>query len=215
MNIKQIKMNSNLLSLQKARIIARLMADGCVFKTRHNYVMKYEVKDTASLKSFEKDIFDVYGLKMNWGFNPSGKTGQSIPFVKLLSKNVYDDLLKYGNYYSHNWSVPKEIINSSKDIKIEFLRSFYDDEGSVIKSKKSKYVEVRLYSINKNGLIQISNLLKEFWINFRIVSGYGLKRNVYAVVVSKKNEVKLFAKIINFNLKRKQEKLFNALNNKL
>ncbi|MEK6932932.1 MAG: LAGLIDADG family homing endonuclease [Nanoarchaeota archaeon] len=213
MRIKPIKSDGKLLSIPKTRIIAKLMADGCVSKTRNNYVIKYEVKDKESLEIFKQDMFIVYGLNMHRGFKPSGKTGEPIPFVKLLSKNVYYDLLRYGNYYSYNWRLPKQIKNANKKIKIEFLKAFYDDEGSVINYNTN--IEVRLYSINKKGLLDLKSLIEKFGINSRLVKGYGLKRNVYAIVINKKNDIKLFSKIIGFNLERKQEKLTKFINNNL
>ena len=83
MGIKAIKKESSLLSIPKTRIIAKLMADGCVSKSRNNYVIKYEVKDNESLENFKQDILNVYGLNMSRGFKPSGKTGEPVPFVKL------------------------------------------------------------------------------------------------------------------------------------
>lgn len=204
-----------MLSIPKARIIARLMADGSINKSRHNYRIRYEVKDEESLKNFEKDIYLVYGLKMTRGLNPSGKTNEWIPFVNLYSKKVYEDLLRYGNYRSYNWSLPNQIKKSSNKIKTEFLRAFYDDEGSVICNNKTNSIEIRLYSINKKGLLQLKSLLEKFGIYSRLAKGYGLKRNVFAIVVNRKKEVKKFSKLIGFNLKRKQEKLIQGLNNKL
>ena len=47
-------------------------------------------------------------------------------------------------------------------------------------------------------------MLMEFNISGKIYSGYGLKRNVYAISI---DDLKLFHKEIGFNLKRKKEKL--------
>ena len=63
---------------------------------------------------------------------------------------------------------------------------------------------LKLYSINLEGLKQIQKMLMEFNISGKIYSGYGLKRNVYAISI---DDLKLFHKEIGFNLKRKKEKL--------
>ena len=47
---------------------------------------------------------------------------------------AYSDLLRYTKSYSTSnmvTRIPKVIINGSKQIKLEFLRTFWDDEGSI------------------------------------------------------------------------------------
>jgi len=206
MRIKKLKSGYEKLSTEKSRIIAHLIGDGCVFKSNHDYNIKYEVKDKELLYSFEKDMLSVYGLKLTKGLNKSGKTDSMIPFVRLRSKLVYEDLHKYATYYSADWTIKDELIHSNMSIKREFLKAFFDDEGSVV--KQGKYVQVRLYSINIDGLKKNEKIINFFGIRTRISKGYGLSRNVYAIII--KDKVK-FSNIIGFNLKRKQEKLEDGL----
>ena len=207
MGIKKLKEGSEKLTKEKSRIIAHTIGDGCAYITRHNYNIKYEVSDIELLNSFERDMIEVYGLKLTHGFKASGKTGKLIPFVRLRSKLAYEDLLRYANYFSKDWKIKKLLLNSSKEIKREFIRAFSDDEGSVVKCKKSGVI--RLYSINLNGLNQIKDLLSEFGIGGKISSGYGLKRNVFAIVIK---DLDNFNKKVGFNLQRKQEKLNQLIN---
>ncbi|MFH0868183.1 MAG: LAGLIDADG family homing endonuclease [Candidatus Woesearchaeota archaeon] len=202
MRIKKLKSGFEKLTKEKSRIIAHLIGDGCAFVSRHDYNMKYEVSDRELLNSFEKDMVEVYGLKLTKGSKPSGKTGKLIPFVRLRSKLVYEDLLKYSSYFSKDWKINRKLLNSSREIKREFLKAFFDDEGSVYKQGNKGIT--KLYSINLKGLKQIQKMLLEFGITGKIYSGYGLKRNVYAFLI---DDLKLFHKEIGFNLKRKQEKL--------
>jgi len=186
---------------EKARIISRLMGDGALYLHKHDYTIKYEVKDEESLQSFAKDLKKVYGLEMWRWWNKSGKTGKKIPFVRARSKLAYEDLMRYGYYSSRSWRVPKAILKANKKIQAEFLRAFFSDEGSVVG------YSIRLYSINKTGLHGISKLLAGFGIDTFLRFGYGEKRNVYALIVSKKKNVILFSKKIGFCLKRKNRKL--------
>lgn len=206
MRIKSLKKGFEKLTKEKARIIAHLIGDGTLYKTSHDYVLKYEVNDEELLIQFENDIKKVYGLNTTHYFNPSGFTKKPIKAVRLRSKLAYEDLLRYATYFSKDWKLKDEFLKSDKKIKREFIKALYDDEGSV----KSRY-ELALYSINKEGLLQIQIMLKEFEINSRISSGYGLKRNVYAIIIS---DFIKFNKEIGFNLKRKQEKLKNILKTK-
>src|SRR3989338_4263772 len=181
MRIKKLKYGFQKLTKEKARIIAHLIGDGCAFISKHDYNMKYEVSDKESLVSFENDMTQVYGLTLMKGSKPSGKTGKPIPFVRLRSKLAYEDLLKYSSsYFSRDWKIKRKLLNSPREIKREFLKAFFDDEGSVFKQKNKGVV--RLYSINLNGLKQIQKMLMEFNITAKICSGYGSKRNVYALL---------------------------------
>ena len=202
MKIKSLKKGFERLTIAKARIIAHSIGDGAVYKSNHDYNIKYEVKDIESLGSFERDMLKVYGLKLTKGFKPSGFTGEPIPFLRLRSKLVYEDLKKYATYKSKDWKIKKELLNSSKNIKREFLKALFDDEGGIF-PKGDKGI-IKLYSINKNGLKQVQGMLSEFKINSKLSSGYGAKRNVYAIII---NDLSKFDKEVGFNLNRKQSKL--------
>ena len=171
-------------------------------KSGTDYNIKYEVIDEELLTSFTNDLRSVYGLEPSRWENPSGKTGKLIPFIRLRSKIAYEDLLRYASYYSKDWNIKEPMLNAPLEIKKEFLKALFDDEGSVIPQKKNPFV--RLYSINHNGLLQIQEMLKLFQIESRIIPGFGMKRNVFALTIK---EIKSFKEEIGFNLKRKQEKL--------
>ena len=199
MRIKKLKKGSDKLTKEKARLIAHLIGDGAHYKTGHDYVLKYEVRDEESLQQFNDDIIKVYGLKPSWWLNTSGITGKPIKFVRLRSKLAFEDLLIYATYFSADWKLKLPILNTPLKIKKEFLRALFDDEGSV----RSKW-RVSLYSINKKGLFQIKKMLKELRIESKVEVGFGCKRNVYALSIK---DLKLFRNKISFSLIRKQQKL--------
>ena len=99
MRIKKLKYGFQKLTKEKARIIAHLIGDGAHYITKHDYVLKYEVRDEESLRQFNDDIIKVYGLEPSWEWNTSGITGEPIKFVRLRSKLVYEDLLAYASYF--------------------------------------------------------------------------------------------------------------------
>ncbi|MDP7180285.1 MAG: LAGLIDADG family homing endonuclease [Candidatus Woesearchaeota archaeon] len=202
MRIKKLKQGFEKLTKEKARIIAHSIGDGAVYITRHDYNIKYEVRDEESLKQFNDDLIEVYGLEPSWEWNTSGITGEPIKFVRLRSKLAYEDLLRYATYFSKDWKINDLLMNSNNEIKKEFLRALFDDEGSIIKERNRGII--KLYSINSEGLGQIQNILLEFDISTKLYPGYGLKRNVYALIV---RDLELFNKQIGFGLKRKQDKL--------
>jgi hypothetical protein len=85
MRINKLKTGYVQLTPAKVRLIARLKFDGCICKTKHNYVMKYEVRDRDLLESFKKDVISVYGLIPKKMRHRSGKTGKSIDYYYFRS----------------------------------------------------------------------------------------------------------------------------------
>lgn len=204
MRIKQLKAGYNQLNLAKVRIVARLKFDGCLSKSGTNYVIKYEMIEEDLLQSFRDDLVSVYGLEPSRLMHKSGKTGKLLPLYYLRAKLVYNDLMKYGPFDSYNWRIPAQILSSSHNVKKEFVRCFFDDEGSVVLKRNGKSGVIKAYSINLVGLTQISELLNGFGIGRKLYSGYGAKRNVFGIVIS---DLKKFSQLIGFSCARKTTKL--------
>lgn len=207
MRLHKIKPQKEVLSLTKVRLIARLKGDGCVFRSglnKTNYYLKYEAKDFDEVMNFAKDLKRVYGLKPSFYFHRSGKNpSKKLPVALIRSKLAYYDIMKYGPFDSYSWIVPEEILNGCRRNKIEFVKAFADDEGSVIIRNK----EVKIYSINYKGLSQILSILNELSIYGKIYGGYGAKRNIFAIVIRGKDNICNFTKFIGFSFKSKKEKL--------
>ena len=203
MRIKKLKPGFQSLTREKARVIAHLIGDGYHGQSGTDYNLKYEVSDLELLDQFEDDLLYVYGLKPTRGTNPSGKTGKPIPYVRLRSKAAYEDLLLYASYYSKDWEIKDQILVAPLDVKVTFLSALFDDEGSVI--PQGKKAIIRLYSINLDGLKQIQEILStDFSIFSKMVPGFGLKRNVYALTI---RDIVTFSEKIGFSLKRKIDRL--------
>ncbi len=206
MRINRLNEGFENLTKEKARLIGHLIGDGCVYKTKTNYYLRYEVTDLDLLEQFENDLSIVYGTPIKKGVHESGKKkGKFIPFAYTRSKLAFNDLKKYCKFSSTKWFVPRQIFETNKEIKREFLRALFDDEGSVIPPKD---LCVRLYSINKTGLQQIQKILEEFEIKSKLREGYGSKRNVYAIVVK---EVKQFHNTIGFSCRRKTARIMEFI----
>lgn len=205
MKIKQISPQPEELIPAKARLIARLKADGSTFIAGDtNYWLKFDSKNQQELDAFSRDIQEVYGLKTKEEFKRSGKNpSKMLKHVYVRSKLAFDDMQKYGPFYSANWRVPIQIKESSKEIKSEFLRIFAEDEGSVLVGD----YEVRIYSINEIGLNQLVELFKEFSIETKIRKGFGLKRNVFGLIIRGKGNLTRFRDFIGFRSEVKMKKL--------
>jgi intein-encoded DNA endonuclease-like protein len=112
--------------------------------------------------------------------------------------------MKHGPYSSRSWVIPTAILRSPDPMKKEFLRCFFDDEGSIFRLSKRKQCLVRGYSINKKGIMQIAEMLRILGVKSKIYGGFGMDRNVFGIEIP---DVKLFRDKVGFLCERKKAKL--------
>ncbi len=179
--VKQIKGQSKFTS-RKARIISHLFFDGSLFRTKapksYHRVARYINSSKKLINEFEKDIWFVYGLKPT-SKNFDGKVWR----ISFSSKKLFEDLSKYSPSYSTSNSlarIPVEIMNGTRKMKLELLRAFWNDEGS-ISSEGRLSADTR----SKTIMQQLVKLHKEFGFIFNIVKYVDLRRPVYKIYLFK------------------------------
>jgi len=121
--------------------------------------------------------------------------------VEIRRVAVVNDLLRYGPYSSHNWTIPSEIINGDLDVRREWIRCFGDGEAHVSKSKR----EITLKSVNISGLEKIKLLLYGLGIPSRINGPY--YNGAYVLKVSRSPNLFKYRKIIGFISSEKKKKI--------
>lgn len=177
------------------------------------YQIGLETIDEEFADSFKHCLNNVYRL------NPS-KSKISEPqqnwnnkhCVRLCCKAACDDLLSYGVSFKQNeWLVPEAIKNASKVIQANYLKGFFDSEGSVdIDGRKIKGTSTRLPGLQEN-----STLLTDLKIKSGIVSQSKKKnrKKAYDLVIQGRKHIETFGKRIGFNIARKDKKLHTLLSN--
>ncbi len=163
--LKQIKFQDKTLSLPKVRIIGHLLFDGTVYEVDYHYIARYINSSKELINQFILDMKAIYGIAPTSLEVFKGKNKINYYKVTFSCKAFYEDLRSYFESYStsnQNIKIPASIMNASNSIKLEFLRTFFEDEGSI----SSNY---RIMGDLKSKVIlqQIISMLKEFGLAFR------------------------------------------------
>jgi len=128
---KDVKILHEGLTPQKARIVGHCLWDGSVARG----IVRYNNTSKALVDEFVNDIGEVYGTSPDRLSEIERLRRMKLHVVDYYSKVVCDDLYRYTPTYSTNddqCTVPTEILESgNKKLIQEFLRSFWEDEGSI------------------------------------------------------------------------------------
>ena len=119
------------------------------FKNDKSERIEFSNEDKKLLLHYQK----LLNIKFN--YNPNITKHKKINICKM---SIIREIIKYTQIGHLKWKVPKSIINNpNDDVKISFLRGFFDGDGTAGRS-------VRIISTNKKGLIQICSLLRDLKI---------------------------------------------------
>ncbi len=179
--IKPIKKQNNKLTLAKTRIIGHLLFDGSLSKSKeYHYQLMYINASNKLVEQFCEDIKKVYGLNSSI-YKEEGDT--DLYRLKCLSKLAYGDLIGYTPSYStSNKSalVPNGIIKGGKRIQLIFLRTFWDDEGSISRNGI-------LQGCLKSDIVinQLANLHTKLGFKIKIYVDRSKKEPSYILRISK------------------------------
>ena len=167
------------------------------YKNRMRYTIGYCNNNKVLIELFVRNMFDAFSLKPRYAKNKTQ--------VIFRSKRVYDQLKELGTGDSYNWFIHKSVYKRKRLMQI-WLRSFYDDE-STLNGKR-----VIVDSVNKNGLRQVSQLLKKLKIN-HIFREYNFK---YKGLIKKRYRItaynlEQYYNLIGFNNTEKKSKILKLL----
>jgi hypothetical protein len=150
-----------------ASLIGNTMGDGFVNKERFKYVNKRK-ELVEKVKRNVESIFKIDGRE----FFIEEKECYGIEFPGVIGQLLTLAGAPNGRKTSLNFCIPGWIKNGEKKVKIAFIRSLFDDEGSVCLCRSSyPFISISLYK--KNTLID--NLLKFLNDLRKILSELGLK----------------------------------------
>jgi uncharacterized protein Usg len=176
-----------------------LAGDGSVQKRIIKKGFRYQIDffpdDEIMLKVYLNCFYDLY-KKI-----PTIKKQNNFFSVRISSNTVGVDLLSKFKLGLKDWSLNKDVLS------IYWLKSFFSCEAYV-----GKYIKIQ--TVNKIGMLQISNVLNELSINHKFYSyvpkNKGFSKVFIIVILRKKDMLKYYEKIGFFH-SLKEHKLKQAL----
>lgn len=202
-------------SKELSYVLGVVLGDACLWKNKAGHCF-------IELKSKDKDFVETFASCMTKLFNKS----------RINSiQHTYDSYWKtqYGSREFYNFVKSlnvSDIIEYVKTNQEAFLRGLFDSEGSVhVQASNNFDISVGLSNANKELLESISKILKNnFKINSHIVrvkekgslikdkkSKYFRNKDVWRLQVHGLNGIKTFIDKIGFSIKRKQDKIKDAI----
>jgi hypothetical protein len=210
---------------EKAYFLGFLYGDGSICQYKDGDRIRFTTKLSLHEKDEEiiKKLFNFFPFfrfgKMN--YSKYNKNSGTQVYIQSSSKNLFDDLIKNGistrkSYENkENLSLPTYI---SKSLMRDFIRGFFDADGSVYKIKNRKnLLNISICSNSKNFIETLNLYLREQNINSwrirkKIPTGKG-RQIYYEIAIIKSNDVENFKNLIytdsTFYLERKK-KIFDS-----
>lgn len=218
---KKLLLNSKKLSPELAYIYGVLVGGGSIENRNRTYRINLNVVDKEFAENFSKKLKKWSGMEPSMSertvfsnhktkYNKLIRGVSHFFVVRLASKQVINFLQRKIKNGTYKWRVPEDVINSNdEDIICNFLKGFFDSEGCVIHSNRTRRVEA--FSVNKEGLDQIQILLEKIYIKSRNLQTEEQKlMGAYTLRISKRTNLEKFEKV-NFIINRKREKFENLL----
>jgi len=205
----QINKNAKILSEDLAYILGVKRGDGYwrkrITSQRTSGEIGFNVKNLDFAKEFEKR------LKRWSGIQPKIWEKDGKFYVMLYSIDAVNVAQKISL---------KEILASNDGVKADFLKGLYDSEGGVLgknlNRRKFACRWIHFSNSNKETILTVSKLLKDFGINHkiksRIHSGFGSKKLQYEILTFGLENFEKFYKNIGFSIQYKKDKLLEVIN---
>lgn len=187
-----------MISKNLARCLAKICGDGHA----NSKYMRYNNTCKELLNEFEEDIKKEFGnIHLT-----RGKVNSGTSFIQIQRKEILSVFLSHLNSFKSNEiSIPNAIKNSSIDIKIAFIRAFYDDEGcAALRFNKSTQEWKRNITLSSNSF-RILSEIKEILCFLGVISNkiYRNKPNSsydksFVLSITGKENLQIFREKIGF-----------------
>jgi intein/homing endonuclease len=153
------------LTAEFAEIIGLLCAEGCYIYRYEDFIEYYKDKirfhhnhKSERIEFYNKDKKLLIHLQellyTEFNYRPKitarGK-------INICKSDIIRKIITQTKLGHLKWKVPDAVLDAQVEIKIAFIRGYFDGDGTVSN-------RVRMFSTNKTGLIQVSKILEELEI---------------------------------------------------
>jgi len=143
--------------------------------------IEFTNKDTQLIRHY------INLLKKEFDYSPNPTKHYKVNICKI---SIIKRIVKETKLGNEKWRVSKSVLNSNNNIKILFLRGYFDGDGSASNG-------IRFTSVNKYGLQQVSKLLTDlkFIHSLQNPSFRERRKPIYTIQLSRREKEK-FLKMI-------------------
>ncbi len=206
-DVQKSKFPKNLNSMfLRSALCGFLAGDGSVQvrkeKTFYHYQIDFFPDDELMLTTYYGQVKNLYGKE------PSVRIRDNVYHVRMTSRAIVEDLLENAQFGIKEWSVPHNLF-LVQGAKEAWLRGFFSAEAYV--GPRS----VKVQTVNKKGMEQISQLLADFKIDHNNYQHQPKNKNwstVHIITINKIEARKMFLKKIGFWHSKKTKSLKESLN---
>ena len=201
--IKKIPNSAKILTPNKSYLLGVICGDGYI--NYKGYYVSLETITIEFIRKFQERFTKVYGPDFCGSISPTCNGKQRIV---ICGKEMTEDIKNYlpvkGSFC---WKMPEAIKMANEECKINFLRGFFDSEGSV-----NKRYSLEIHSSNKIGLNEIKELLKDINIKTsEIKSKIKINKPRYVIYITGKKNIVRFISIIGTNIPHRLNEMKNLL----
>ena len=170
-------------------------------RVKNTRILEFANTNFMLLKKFQKLLYFVYKYKPNITLS-----NNNVFRVCITKHYVIDDIIKDVNLGNNKWSIPKFVMDGNKNIKIGFIKGFFDGDGSV-DFTKNKTPRIRIPSTNLMGLKQIKIVLNKLKIESNFNGPYKRenRKDGYEILLKKKS-IERFIKLIKSDHSKKKRR---------
>lgn len=194
--VESVNLEMKEMSPELARIHAHLCGDGSVFIFRtkakdRNWTggVGYYNNNQQLLDKFRADFSKLFGVKMKMRKNRE---------VSIRSvKRAREFIKKFGSFNSREWKIPEIIKNSDKEIKLEWLKAFFEDEAY----DEKRYNRLKIKSVNYNGLKDAKELLDSMGISSSLTGPNSDK--TYYLAVPRFDSIREFSDFVKVPIRKR------------
>lgn len=211
-DLRKYKINDNyeFESHNGAWLLGLLAADGYLPSTNganNRIVLTLARVDEEILYKIKEELeYDgpIYQFDSSNGFPASS--------LAFTSKKIREKIENYGIVNNKTFKLKELPRKLSKEYYLDFIRGFFDGDGSIYGYEKEKRIGMSFTSVNKSFLEEIANFLaKEYNVKYPAINEIQRKHIIYDIKYCKKDSLLLGEKFYNHNylaLSRKQKKYF-------